>query len=78
MVKSAVTLGAITGFGAATVKVNGIQFQSVGATVSIDGKSAQPADLHAGEVCRSRVTTTMRPMRTWPTRSISGETSSAP
>jgi hypothetical protein len=50
MVKSAVTLGAITAFGAATVKVNGIQFQSAGATVSIDGKSAQPGDLHAGEV----------------------------
>jgi hypothetical protein len=49
-VKSSVTVGTITGFGAAAIKVNGIQFQSAGATVSIDGKSAQPADLHAGEV----------------------------
>jgi hypothetical protein len=49
-VKSSVTVGAITGFGAAAVKVNGIQFQSAGATVSIDGKSAQPEDLRAGEV----------------------------
>jgi hypothetical protein len=50
MVKSAVTLGAITAFGAATVKVNGIQFRA--SATCIDGKSAQPEITPA--VCRSK------------------------
>jgi hypothetical protein len=49
-VKTSVTVGAITGFGAAAVKLNGVRFQSAGATVSIDGKSAPVAALHAGDV----------------------------
>lgn len=48
--KSTVTVGAITGFGSTTVNLSGMQFQAAGARISIDGKGAQAADLHSGDV----------------------------
>lgn len=48
--KSSMTVGAITGFGVAAVNVNGKQFQTAGAAISIDGKAGQQGDLHAGDV----------------------------
>lgn len=53
-VRASVTVGAITGFGGSTVQLNGMQFQSGGASVSVDGKSAQTSDLHAGDVVQVR------------------------
>lgn len=48
--KSSVTVGAITGFGSAVVNVNGKQFQTASAAISIDGKAGQQGDLRAGEI----------------------------
>jgi hypothetical protein len=48
--KSVLTVGTITGFGSTSMNVNGMQFQTAAAKVNIDGQSAQPGDLHAGDV----------------------------
>ena len=45
---SIVSVGAITGFG--SVHLNGLKFETTGATINADGKAAQQSDLHAGEV----------------------------
>lgn len=47
-----VAVGAITGFGTGQVNVNGVQFVTTAATISVDGRSAAQADLHAGDVVR--------------------------
>lgn len=51
-VKSAVTVGTISSFGSSAMTVDGTQFQTNAATVTVDGKSGQPADLRAGEMVR--------------------------
>jgi len=43
-----VSVGTITGFG--SVLMNGLEFQTTSATISIDGQSAMQGDLHAGDI----------------------------
>lgn len=45
-----IAVGPITGFGNGQVNVNGLQFVTTAATISVDGKAASQADLHAGDV----------------------------
>ena len=48
--RSTVTVGAISGFGSTTVNLNGVQFQTAGANINVDGQSGRVSDLHAGDV----------------------------
>jgi len=45
---STLAVGAITGFG--SVRLNGLEFETTGATIDVDGKAGVQSDLHAGDV----------------------------
>ncbi|MGH8137625.1 MAG: DUF5666 domain-containing protein [Steroidobacteraceae bacterium] len=45
---ASMSVGAITGFG--SVHLNGLQFQTTGATINVDGKAGSQGDLRVGDV----------------------------